>query len=170
MGLPERGEPSRLLAVSLISATYRDGMPFRFRTPPEGARVESRVLRTADGREVRALYWTPGDARPAVAVVAMHPRVDFTHHYAFPALLAAGIGCLGALPRGMGDDTDTIHEDLVLDVAACVRWLRDVARVGTIVLLGNSGGGSLMAYYQAEATRPPARCYPLPVDGSLRHT
>jgi hypothetical protein len=112
-----------------ISSTYLDGMPFRFREPPQDARVDSRVLPTADLREVRALYWTPahGDHRPRTAVIAMHPRMDFTHHYLFPALLARGFGCLGALSRNLGDDTDTIHEDLALDVAACVRWLRERA-------------------------------------------
>lgn len=137
-----------------ISSTYLDGMPFRFKTAPEGARVDSLVLTTADRREVRALYWTPAGPPPKIAVVAMHPRIDFTHHYTFPALLRSGIGCLGALSRNLGDDTDTVHEDLVLDVAACVQWLSE--RVETVVLLGNCGGGSLMGLYQSQAECPPA--------------
>ena len=137
-----------------ISSTYLDGMPFRFKTAPPGVDVRSEVLTTADRREVRALYWTPAGPPPKIAVVAMHPRIDFTHHYTFPGLLAAGIGCLGAMSRNLGDDTDTIHEDLVLDVAACVRWLSE--RVETVVLLGNCGGGSLMGLYQSQAEAAPA--------------
>ena len=35
-----------------------------------------------------------------------------------------------------------------------MRWLREAAGVRTVIILGNSGGGSLMAAYQAEATAP----------------
>src|SRR5690348_14457864 len=125
-----------------ISATYLDGLPFRFREPPPGVRSDSLVIPTADLREVRAIRWSAG-TRSRTAILAMHPRVDFTHHYLFPALLAAGFTCLGALSRNLGDDTDTIHEDLCLDVAACVRYLREAGHE-RVVLLANSGGGSLM--------------------------
>jgi hypothetical protein len=39
----------------------------------------------------------------------------------------------------------------VLDVAACVRYLREKLGMQKVVLLGNCGGGSLVAYYQAQA-------------------
>jgi alpha/beta superfamily hydrolase len=48
------------------------------------------------------------------------------------------------------------HEELVLDVAACVRWLRMKAGAERVVLLGNSGGGSLAGFYQAQAKLSPA--------------
>ncbi len=72
----------------------------------------------------------------------MHPRVDFTRHYTFPRLLAAGVGCLGATTRSPNNDTDLEHETILLDVAACVRWLRVERGVESVILLGNSGGGS----------------------------
>ncbi|MCA9716636.1 MAG: hypothetical protein KC468_18335 [Myxococcales bacterium] len=142
--------------MTLISKTYWGGLPFRFRDVPEGSSCEPRILRTADYRELRAHYWTPAGRRPKVAVVCMHPRVDFTRHYAFPRLIAAGIGCLGAMSRVDGDDTGLIHEELLLDVAACVAWLRERRGVERVILLGNSGGGSLSAFYQAQACRRPA--------------
>jgi alpha-beta hydrolase superfamily lysophospholipase len=140
----------------LVSKTYWAGTPFHFRTPPAGARVESLVLRAADAREVRAIHWTPeGQPRPRVGVVAIHPRVDFTHHYTFPRLVAAGIACLGAMARSANNDSDVEHEALVLDVAACVSFLREERGVEKVILLGNSGGGSLSAFFQAQARLPP---------------
>ena len=79
-------------------------------------------------------------------------RVDFGRHYSFPRLLAAGIGCLGANTRNPNNDTDTVHEQIILDVGACVAHLRDRG-VRNVILLGNSGGGSLNAFYQAQAAR-----------------
>src|SRR4029077_13661531 len=46
-------------------------------------------------------------------------------------------------------------EHALVDISVGVRWLHEQAGVETVVLLGNSGGGSLMAPYQAEATAPP---------------
>jgi pimeloyl-ACP methyl ester carboxylesterase len=45
-------------------------------------------------------------------------------------------------------------ENVVLDLAACVKDARERLRYEKIVLIGWSGGGSLMAGYQAEAQNP----------------
>jgi pimeloyl-ACP methyl ester carboxylesterase len=140
----------------LVAKTYWGGAPFNFRQEPEAAQVVPLLLETVDHRQIQGLFWTPsGQPVPRVAVVCMHPRVDFTRHYTFPRLLAAGIGCLGANTRNPNNDTDTVHEQIILDVGACVTFLRDLG-VRHVVLLGNSGGGSLNAFYQAQASQPPA--------------
>jgi hypothetical protein len=143
--------------MTLVAKTYWGGMPFWFRRPPDDARVTSLALRTDDFRQIRALYWAPASGpSPRVGVVVMHPRVDFTHHYAVPRLVAAGFGVLAANSRHVNNDVSCEHEELVLDVAACVKWLRKKAGVAKVVLLGNCGGGSLVAFYQAQAKRPAA--------------
>ena len=142
--------------MTLIAKTYWGGAPWAFSRPPPDGHGESRVLRSEDFRDVPAMWWTSrGEPRPRVAFVAMHPRVDFRHHYAFPRLLSAGFGCLGLASRNLNDDTDAVHEDLLLDLAAGVRWLREHRGVERVVLLGNSGGGSLGAFYQAQARLDP---------------
>ncbi|MBX3226404.1 MAG: hypothetical protein KIT84_44720 [Labilithrix sp.] len=140
----------------LVSKTYWTGMPFWFRRTPSGARSESLVLRAHDLRQFRAVCWThDAHPKPRVGVVLAHPRVDFTHHYAIPRLLEAGFCVLGLQTRNGAQDTYVEHEEMVLDVAGAVRWLRERQGIAKVVLFGNSGGGSLLAYYQAEARLPP---------------
>ncbi len=139
----------------LVSKTYWAGAPFNFRRVPEGTRLESLVLRADDFRQFHALYWQPANRPdPKIAVVCMHPRVDFTRHYSFPALLDAGIACLGANTRNPNNDIDTVHEDIVLDVAACIKYLKQRRGIERVVIFGNSGGGSLGAFFQAQAELP----------------
>ncbi|HVH48076.1 MAG TPA: hypothetical protein VM925_37340 [Labilithrix sp.] len=154
----------------LVSKTYWAGMPFWFRRAPEGAVSESLVLRAHDARQFRAVYWT--NARrppPKIGVVIVHPRIDFTHHYTIPRLLDAGFGVLAANTRHGNSDTLAEHEEMVLDVGACVRHLKERRGAEKVVLLGNCGGGSLVAYYQAEARLPPAERTSRSPGGSPTH-
>lgn len=140
--------------MTLISKTYWGGMPFDFLRPPENARVEPVKLFALDGREVRGLHWTPADRAAHAGVLLMHPRVDFTRHYAIPRLVRAGFAVAALCSRNLNDDTWAVHEELVLDVAAGVDFLAERG-AQKIALFGNSGGGSLMALYQAQATAAP---------------
>ncbi|HEX8794565.1 MAG TPA: hypothetical protein VF765_26650, partial [Polyangiaceae bacterium] len=146
--------------------------PFWFRRPPESAQCTSLALRTEDMRQARALWWTPsggGAPAPRTGVVVMHPRVDFTHHYTVPRLVAAGFGVLAANGRHVNNDTMCEHEELLLDLAACVKWLRAKAGVQRVVLLGNCGGGSLAGYYQAQASLAPSARLERSPGGSPTH-
>src|SRR5512134_1982002 len=115
------------MSLRLLSKTYWRGSWVRFREPVDGlAQCEQTTVYAHDGTQVRGLYWTPkGNPRPRVAVMAAHPRVDFSQHYAFPALLRAGYGCLGANLRSLNNDIACVHEQILLDVAAYACWLRD---------------------------------------------
>jgi len=92
--------------------------------------------------------------RPKVAFIATHHVVDFTDHYMAAPLAQRGFGFLGWNTRYRGDGAYFKLEHALLDIGVGVKWLRDVAGVDTVVLLGNSGGGSLMATYQAQASNP----------------
>jgi len=141
--------------TSLLAARWTKGHPAVFYGMPDYANVEPIILHAHDGKQVRGLYWTPkNQPKPKTAVFAMHPRQDWSRHYTFPALIEAGIGCFGAVTRSPNNDIATIHEEIALDAEACVRFLKQDRGVEKVVLLGNGGGGSLLALYQAQARKP----------------
>ncbi|HEY1708410.1 MAG TPA: hypothetical protein VGG10_09090 [Rhizomicrobium sp.] len=108
----------------------------------------------AGGNPCQGLYWTPRGVQPKVALIANHYNVDFSEHYSAPWFAERGFGFLGWNTRYRGAEDLFNLENALIDIGAGLTWLREEAGVETIVLLGNSGGGSLMAAYQAEATAP----------------
>lgn len=104
----------------------------------------------AGGHPCQGLYWTPEGKRPRTALIATHYNVDFAEHYSAPYFAAQGFGFLGWNTRFRGAE-DLFHlEHALIDIGVGVKWLREQG-VESVVLLGNSGGGSLMAAYQAQA-------------------
>lgn len=108
----------------------------------------------AGGHPCQGIYTTPKGQRPKTAFIATHYNVDFSEHYVAPYIAARGFGFLGWNTRYRGAEDQFLLEHAVIDIGEGVRWLRETAGVETVVILGNSGGGSLMGAYQAEAIAP----------------
>jgi pimeloyl-ACP methyl ester carboxylesterase len=114
----------------------------------------------------QGLYFHPQDGpAPRIAFIASHYNVDFSEHYLGQILAARGYGFLGWNTRFRGNEPYFLLEHALLDIAAGVTWLRARQGIEVVILLGNSGGGSLMAAYQSQAVEadiPPALGLSLP--------
>ncbi len=107
----------------------------------------------AGGNPCQGLWHAPS-GRPRAAFVATHYEVDFSEHYLAAPLAERGYGFLGWNTRYRGVGHYFCLEQAVVDIGVGVRWLREVAGVDTVILLGNSGGASLMSAYQSQALEP----------------
>ena len=108
----------------------------------------------AGGHPCQGIYYRGVGRKPKVGVIATHYQVDFSEHYLAEYLATRGIGFLGWNTRFRGFESSFLLDHALVDIGVGVRWLREVAGVETVVLLGNSGGGSLMAAYQSQAVDP----------------
>lgn len=85
-----------------------------------------------------------------VAAMVIHPTSNFMGHYLLEPLGRRGIPTLGLNTRYAGNDVSLLFERAIQDLGAGVKWLRGQG-FDAIVLIGNSGGGSLVSLYQAQA-------------------
>ena len=86
----------------------------------------------------------------------MHPNDDRQRHYMLRPAAERGFAGYGMKSRWAGQHG--IHEELLLDIAAAVRYLKKERGFERVVFTGQSGGGSLFAFYQSQAeTAPPNR-------------
>ncbi|HWE34183.1 MAG TPA: hypothetical protein VG410_11905 [Solirubrobacteraceae bacterium] len=105
----------------------------------------------AGGHPCQGVYYTRAGAdRPRVALIATHYNVDFSEHYLAEYIARRGFGFLGWNTRFRGNEGYFLLEYALADIGLGVQWLREHG-AEIVVLLGNSGGGSLMAAYQATA-------------------
>ena len=123
------------------------------------------------GHPCQGLYHRPARVWPATAFIATHYNVDFAEHYLASYLAERGFGFLGWNTRFRGNEASFLLDHALAEIGVGVRWLREHANAARVVLLGNSGGGSLMAAYQSQAVEPNvvpvAGMHPLPALADL---
>ncbi len=122
------------------------------RDVPQGTSTTNVVLRTADGAATSGSLYQP--ATPVDTVVCvMHPREFMACHYLIPDIVGAGYAAWSQAPRSVGNDLRLEHEFALHDVATGLAYLQSRG-FKRIVLLGNSGGAGLYAFYAQQAALP----------------
>jgi pimeloyl-ACP methyl ester carboxylesterase len=114
-----------------------------------GAALESQSGLQLLRPRIYGAWMRPAGPRRAAAIV-MHPTSNFMGHYLIAPLVARGIACMGLNSRYAGNDTLLLMERVLQDLGAGVQFLRGQG-YDKVVLIGNSGGASLSAFYQAQA-------------------
>ncbi|MGH7752428.1 MAG: hypothetical protein ACREN5_06400, partial [Gemmatimonadales bacterium] len=129
-------------------------LPFAFTQLDAEVRRDVVWLEATDTAQSFGILYRPANREPRTCVYLMHPRGEFTRHYVVPGLTSRGYAVFGHNSRYLNNDTDMVHERLLFDIAAGLRWLKERG-FERIVPLGNSGGGSLLGFYQSQAGRAP---------------
>ncbi len=133
----------------------RSGANILLSEVPSGIEYTAQTIVADDTDAItRGIFWRPAGKKPKVGVHIMHPRNDQSLNYNGLALVKAGYAVLGRGGRWVNNDIATIHENLLLDVAAGVRRLQEHG-CEQVILLGNSGGAGLATYYQSQAAIAP---------------
>ena len=108
-----------------------------------------------------ALYW-PDPAKyrsPHVGVIVMHRNSNYLSHISTKELPARGFVVLGMNPRCDNNEAACAPwENNALDLKQGVNYLRSQPGITKVVLLGHSGGGPTMTFYQAVAEKGVAFC------------
>ena len=132
-----------------------------------GGQQEVVALIAQDGVASRGVLYTPSAGAAKVGIHLIHPQADFSTHFTIPSMVRAGYTVLGHHSRYANNDSNCIHERLILDVAAAVKRLRE-AGCEKVVFLGMSGGSSVAPFYQRQArTAPPGRLTDTPAGDPL---
>ena len=119
------------------------------------ATPESVVVKAADGVSSRGVLYANGKEKTAVFL--MHPRADMTRHYAVPDIVENGYAFFAQQGRFAGDDVSRVHEPLLADMAAGLKFVKSRG-FENIILLGNGIGAGLCSLYHAQAvTATPGR-------------
>ena len=108
----------------------------------------------AGGHPCQGIWHTPSGAKPTIGFIATHYNVDFSEHYLASYLAERGYGFLGWNTRFRGNERTFLLDHAVAEIGVGVRWMREAAGVDTVVIVGNSGGGSLMGAYHSHAVEP----------------
>lgn len=102
---------------------------------------------------LEGIRFLPGGRPSRTLLIFMHPASTLQLLPVPRAMAAAGLHVLCAGSRYARNDTPLIMEKVLLDYGAYVRHAREIWSYEKIIVAGWSGGGSLSAFYQAQAEK-----------------
>ena len=89
---------------------------------------------------------------PHIAVVNMHRTSNRLGHISMREMASRGFVILGMNPRCQNNEAKCAPwENNALDVKQGIEYVRSLPGIDTVILMGGSGGGPTMSFYQAVA-------------------
>ena len=120
--------------------------------------VLAQAVRDVDlGNGASARYRTPAGPMSNVAFLIVHRTSDYRDHAAAIELRARSFATLGIRTR-FRDSASVVWDRIAIDVRNGVRFLRAQPGITKVILIGHSGGGPTVSFYQAVAEAGPAYC------------
>jgi hypothetical protein len=109
---------------------------------------------------VKGALYKPDAPQPAahVAILVMHRTGNVMGSLACTELAKRGFMVLCMNPRSDNNEAMVKWDTIALDVKSGVNFLRKQAGITKVLLLGGSGGGPTMSFYQAVAENGVAYC------------
>ena len=107
---------------------------------------------------IGALYVPNSGPPPQIAFLVTHRNSSYVTHTSTTELSSRGFMVLGMNVRFANNEAQVDWQDIALDVRSGVRFLRSQPGISTVILIGPSGGGPVMSFYQAVAENGPAYC------------
>ncbi len=105
-----------------------------------------------------ALYTPNAGPAPHVGILVTHRTSNVLSSLPCTELSARGYMVLCMNPRFDNNEALVDWETIALDVRSGVDFLRRQPGISKVLLLGGSGGGPTMSYYQAVAEKGPSYC------------
>ncbi len=105
-----------------------------------------------------ALYKPDSEPAPHVGILVTHRTSNVMGSLTCIELAKRGFMVLCMNPRSDNNEALVRWETIALDVRSGVNLLRKQPGINKVLLLGGSGGGPTMSFYQAVAEKGPAYC------------
>ena len=101
-----------------------------------------------------AIYFPDADDHPEphIAVINMHRTENRLAHISMREMASRGFVILGMNPRCQNNEAKCAPwENNALDLKQGIEYVRSIPGIETVILMGGSGGGPTMSFYQAVA-------------------
>ncbi|MFC0385822.1 alpha/beta hydrolase family protein [Muricoccus vinaceus] len=106
----------------------------------------------------QGVYYQPEGGNPHVAFLIVHRTSDYLRHIGCTELPRRGFAALCMNTRYINNELLVDWDRIALDVKEGMAFLRRQPGIRSIVLLGHSGGGPTLSFYQAVAEVGTAFC------------
>ena len=125
--------------------------------PPAAAQSDPRFVRLSS--KVKAVLYLPDQGpAPHIGILLMHEDSNFLVHLACTEFAKRGYAVLCVAGRSDNNEALDTWNELPLDAALGMRYLRERMKLPKVLLFAHSGGAPLLSYYQAVAEDGPAVC------------
>jgi len=99
------------------------------------------------------VLYSQANQSPKTVVIFIHPESDRRNDWHCMPLAKRGFAAFGFATRYVKEDRHLIMEEVLLDLAEAIRFLKKERGFSHVVLQGHSGGGGVVAYYQNQAEK-----------------